>query len=467
MIPELRVAVAADTQHKSAVLPVKPFSSAGAVAQSVGTKCLIVGINAATGVITARALQPTGRGELAAMILWPVLLANTLTLGIPSAVTFQLKCNAGKRSQLIGAAFLLSLLTSVSGTIFGLLFMHAWIAQYPARIILFAQILLLCTPFNSLLSVGQAAFQSRGDFGILNALLACCPVLTLAGLLLLLAAHRLTPYSAAIVYGPVGVVPVAWSLRRLWTLFQPSLKSIQSSARLLFSYGIRSYGIDLCGTMALYVDQALVVRFLEPRAMGIYVVALSLSRMLNVFQTSVIMVLFPKAVNQTPETVLKMTARATRMSTILTACVATGIGILGPQALSLLYGSQYGGAALVVRILVIEVVLAGATLVLGQAFMALGRPGVVTTLQVLGLALTVPLMLYLVPRYGIVGAGTALLISTTVRFVFVLASFPLFLKMPVPNIFPTWRDLGHMTDMAASRIRVSPKKQLLPAEDAD
>ena len=53
--------------------------------------------------------------------------------------------------------------------------------------------------------------------------------------------------------------------------------------RQLFAYGIRSYGIDLCGTMALYVDQALVVRLLEPGMMGTYVVALSLSRMLNAF----------------------------------------------------------------------------------------------------------------------------------------------------------------------------------------
>ncbi len=102
---------------------------------------------------------------------------------------------------------------------------------------------------------------------------------------------------------PVGIVPVVWMGWRLWRLVKPSLKSFGNSARLLFSYGIRSYGVDLCGTMAVYVDQVIVVRFLMPDKMGIYVVALSVSRVLNVFHTSVVMVLFPKAVGQSAEAV--------------------------------------------------------------------------------------------------------------------------------------------------------------------
>ena len=102
--------------------------------------------------------------------------------------------------------------------------------------------------------------------------------------------------------------------------------------------------------------------------------------------------------------------------------------------MSLLYGREYRGANVVLRILVLEVVLSGATLVLSQAFMALGRPGIITALQVTGLALTVPLMFLLIPRFGIAGAGAALLCSTIARLIFVLVSFPVFLKMRVPSL---------------------------------
>ena len=161
--------------------------------------------------------------------------------------------------------------------------------------------------------------------------------------------------------------------------------------------------------MSLYVDQALVLRILRPGMMGTYVVALSLSRMLNAFHTAVVMVLFPKAVARPPREVLDLTGRAVRMTTAITTLCGAAIVLAGPRLLVLLYGPEYRVATSILRILVVEVILSGATQVMSQAFMALARPGVITTLQALGLLLTVPLMLLLVPRFGIEGAALSLL----------------------------------------------------------
>lgn len=439
------------------------LSPAGAVAQSVGAKILIVGLNAATGIITARVLQPAGRGELAAMILWPVFLASALTLGIPSALTFQLRSNPGRRSQLMGTGFVLAAMTSVVAMLIGFVFLPSWIGQYPPEAIWLARIFLITTPLTSLLLVGRAGLESKGDFAASNKLLICSPAITLILLLILLAEHALTPFSAGVAYIAPGVVPIVWMWRDVMRAFAPSLGAFRNSAQLLFSYGIRSYGIDLCGTMGLYVDQALVVRMLLPKMMGIYVVALSLSRMLNAFHTSVIMVLFPKAVCQSSEAIRKMTSRAMRMSTLLTASAGIVIIALGPTVLTLLYGPEYRSANMVLRILVVEVILSGATLVLSQAFMAAGRPGIVTALQLFGLLLSIPLMLVLVPRYGILGAGTALLLSTTSRFIFVVLSYPLFLKMPIPDVLPKAEDFLYMARAVAQRLGWFGSEALRPA----
>ena len=443
------------------------MSSVFAVVQSVAAKVMIIGINALTGIITARALRPAGRGELAAMILWPVFLASTLSLGVPSALTFQFRRNPGKQSQLMGAALLLAVLSGGTAALLGMWFMPAWIPQYQPRVVLFARIFLLSAPLTSLLVVGRAALESRGDFAASNKLLIWSPAMTLLWLVALLATHSMTPFSAALAYVPVGIVPLVWMTSRLVKMFRPTLASFRESARHLFAYGIRSYGIDLCGTMALYVDQALVVRLLEPNLMGTYVVALSLSRMLNAFHASVVMVLFPKAVSCLPEEVRHMTSRAMRMSTVLATLAGIGIVALGPQVLSLLYGKEYRGANTVLRILVLEVVLSGATLVLSQAFMALGRPGIITALQVTGLALTVPLMFLLIPRFGIAGAGAALLCSTIARLIFVLASFPLFLKMRVPDLLPKFEDLRFAADAIRNGLERFRRARLVAVEGAD
>jgi O-antigen/teichoic acid export membrane protein len=141
------------------------------------------------------------------------------------------------------------------------------------------------------------------------------------------------------------------------------------------------------------------------------------------------------------------------MTTLLTTLCGAGIMLAGPRLLVFLYGPEYRGAASILRILVIEVILAGVTQVLSQPFMALSRPGVITALQVIGLLLTIPLMVVLVPRLGIEGAALALLLSTTARFAFVLASFSRFLNLPHPGLLPRGADLRFLGSVVLRRWR--------------
>jgi O-antigen/teichoic acid export membrane protein len=94
----------------------------------------------------------------------------------------------------------------------------------------------------------------------------------------------------------------------------------------------------------------------------------------------------------------------------------------------------------IAQLLTLEAVLAGLVLVLAQAFMALGRPGFVTVTQFVGLAILLPGMLVLLPRFGLVGAAISLLVSTTTRLALLLFSYPIILGVPLPNLIPTRDD---------------------------
>jgi len=95
----------------------------------------------------------------------------------------------------------------------------------------------------------------------------------------------------------------------------------------------------------------------------------------------------------------------------------------------------------VIRILLAEVTISGTVSVLAQAAMGMGRPGIIAILQGTGLGMLIPLLSLLVPRFGITGAAWALFISTSIRMVLLLSSFPTVLKVPVPRIWPIWGDL--------------------------
>lgn len=431
-------------------------SSTVALLQSVMAKILIVVLNAATGVVSARALQPAGRGELATIILWNVLFANASTLGIPSALTYQLRHHPNNCSQLVGSSLLIGLATSVLAILTAAAGIPHWIPQYSASIIFFSRLFLLNIPLFAWTLIGRAALESNGDFKTSNLSLLLSPLCTLVALLVLLWIHQFTPVAAAWVYVGAGVPSCMIILWRVAKRFQPVLHSVATPTKLLIGYGLRSYGIDLCGTMSFYIDQVLVVHLLLPRMMGAYVVALSLSRMLNGFHAAVVMVLFPKIISKPATTILDLTGRAVRITTVLTASCGLFIAILGPSLLLILYGRDYQGAGTVVRILVVEVILSGATLVLSQAFMALGRPGIITGFQTIGLLLNIPLLLFLVPRFGIEGAAIGLLVSTVARLTCVIWSFREVLNLSCPQLIADRRDvsfMGHALRSAWNRKR--------------
>jgi O-antigen/teichoic acid export membrane protein len=454
IVSPLRIQRASEPAKDQEKMPnIRPQSATSAFAQSAATKLLLIGVNAATGIVTARALAPSGRGELSAMMLWYIFFASSLTLGLPSALTYRLRKHTHQAPEIAGAALLLSLAISSAAAAAGYFALPYLIPQYSPHVLFFARLFLLNTPVAAFFVIGRAAVESSGAFGVSNLSLIGPPTLTLAGLILLGVTHRFTVSNAACCYVAAGFPSLFWMIRAVYQTYRPRIRNLGQSSRLLLSYGLRSYGIDLCGTMSLYVDQALVVRFLKPEMMGTYVVALSLSRLLNAFHTSVVMVLFPKAVSRTPAEVWRLTGKAVRMTTFVTVMCGAVIVLAGPRLLVALYGSEYGEAAGILRILVVEVVISGATQVMSQAFMALARPGVVTALQVIGLLTTIPLMFVLIPRLGIEGAALALLISTCVRFLFVLCSFPLFLKLATPGLLIGRTDLLFMASAAGQLWR--------------
>jgi enterobacterial common antigen flippase len=430
----------------------KGKSGTAATLQTLMARLFIIAINVATGVITARSLGANGRGELAAMTLWPQFLAYTLTLGLPSAVIYNFKRHPEAESSLFSATLLLSSGLGVVASLVGVVFMPQWLSQYSPMVIQIAQGFMVTAPLALWSLTLTAMLEARGEFAIANHTRYLLPLSTLLLLAGLAAFRWLTPLSGGLAYILPSIPVTLYLVYCLWRRLHPTWQAIGQSCHRLLSYGIRSYGVDLMGTLSQQIGQVLVVGLLSPTSMGMYTVALSLSRMLNVFQSSIVTVLLPKAAARPIPEVIALTGRAARVSMTFTLMIAGAVMLLGPFLLHLLYGNEFIGAVQVLRILVIEVVLSSTVWVLAQAFMAAGRPGIVTLLQGVGLGFSVPLMWVLIPPYGLEGAGFALLISTIARLLFILINFPMVLKVPPPSLIMTRQDYALMRSTLAKKL---------------
>ena len=395
---------------------------------------MIIGVNIATGTINARTLGPTGRGEQAAMIMWPQFLAYIVAVGLPASLIYNIKRHPEQSRQLFSAALWMGLILGSISSAIGVFLLPHWLGKYPAPVVHFAQWTMVLMPIATLTEIAIATYRAREEFSLYNRLRFLPPAMTLVGLITLVVVHKMTPFSAALVTHACCTFTGILLISHLIRVYRPNTSRFVESARRLLRYSLRIFGSDVLIAVSQQLDQVLVVGFLSPNSMGIYVVALSLSRMLNVFQTAAVSVLFPKTAGKPTVEVIAITGRAVRMTMALSIGVGLSLMVLAKPALILVYGAEFASALPVFWILVIEAIISGAISILIQAFMALERPGIVTVFQAAGLGLSLPLMLVLIPRYGVIGAGLALLVSTSCRMVLVLVSFPLFLKTSPPQL---------------------------------
>lgn len=433
--------------------------SAAAAMQSLLTKFIVLGLNAGTSLVVARLLRPEGRGEMSAMIVWSGFLSGLLTFGLPSAVIFDIQDKPAARARTVGTALTLTLVLTVLVAAIGYVALPFWLSKYSAHEIMVARWFLLSSPIPLFLSVGRGAMEASGGFSQSNFALWCGPLLTLLFLAGFAVTHTLTPVTGGLAYVLGNVPGTLWLIKSVWQEYRPELKDFAASSRMLLHYGLRSWGVDLLAALGAQADQVLIVRFLSPAAMGTYIVAASFARLIGVFQTSTVMVLFPRVAARTTSEVVSLTSLTARITSACALVTALTLGLAGPYMLGAIYGPAYvQEGTTVFRILLLEVVFGGATQTLAQAFMASGRPGIVTIVQGLGVGVGIACMPVLILRFGVAGAAGALLMSSVIRLVLTLFCFRAILKMPTPSLFPKRSDFSFVGE----RIRgLYPKPELV------
>lgn len=409
-------------------------TGASAIAQTAVANIAVQGGNIVSGVITARALGPGGRGSLAAIIMWPQFLAYALTLGIPVATVYFLKRQPERASELSGAALVLSVLFGVLAALIGVAVIPYSLHTYSPETVRFAQVWVIVTPLALCAVTITAQVQAAGAFTNYNLFRVLSPLSVLIILVAEKVSGRLTANSAAVAYLLAGTPATIWIAIWVWKHFRPTFRSVVPASKLLLGYGVRAWGIDLLGTIAAQIDRILVVGMLNPESMGLYVVAQSAAGVLAILPNAVIPVSLPRSSGRTKEEIVSITGRAARMTLVVMILASLPLFLFGGFLLKLVYGTKFTGASLVLPFLVIEAIFGGLTSVLSQAFLASGFPGTVTLLQACGLVTSIPLLYWLIPIFGVKGAGCALMLATILRFIFIMLNFPYRLGVRPPGI---------------------------------
>ena len=246
-----------------------------------------------SGPLVARILGVEGRGYLAALYVWPGMLAALGTLGIPVACSYFLNREPGQTARILGAVYRMAIgqaviLTAILGA-----FLFWWGRGKPEEVQGAMYPTLLMVPAGLAQEYSLAVLQGKQRFSAFNAmrllpalLYAICIVI-----LYLLRENRLFIVVSLWVstFLLAGVITTIIALRHTridW--------NIQSDLRLrIRKFGLQGHIGAIAPVDSLRLDQLAASIFLAPAALGIYAVGYAFTNLPRFISQSAGMVAYP------------------------------------------------------------------------------------------------------------------------------------------------------------------------------
>ncbi|SFU43713.1 oligosaccharide flippase family protein [Alicyclobacillus macrosporangiidus] len=438
----------------------KPTRTRFHVIQTMGTNLAITLTTVVTGVLSARLLGPEAKGAQSVIVMAPSLLASLLTLALPNSLVYALRRSPESQREVMGVALLFSLVLGSVAALCGLAIIPVWLGHYDPATVAMAKRALVLTPVFHLTSTVNAGLQALGLFTIYNIARWLPPLLTAAGLLVLWTTHHASVLTVSLAYLLVTILTLIWGLVCILKACPPRIAGVLTNLKRLLSYGIRSYWADLLGTLSGQLDRIVVAAFLPARAVGLYVVAVSMANTLGVFSSALVSVFFPLSAGKSMEEITRNVGKAVRFAVVLVGCCCLFAALLGPTLLRILYGRSYLPALEAFYPLLVAALVTSLINVLLVAFLASNHPGHVSIVQFVGVASGALWMALLVPRYGLAGAGLSVIGSSVTRLVAVIIGFRKGLGTSFPRVLPvpsevlTWLRQGMQVVGKVTRHRV-------------
>jgi O-antigen/teichoic acid export membrane protein len=381
------------------------FADRWPLSLSLSTSIAIQALNVVTGVLLARTLGPAGRGELAAVMLWPGVLAAIGGLGMGEAITYHAARGTTAMGTLLGSSLAVCATQSAALVAIGAVLLPIAMSQYSGATLHAALLFLAYVPVYLGGIYLVTAINGNGRYGSFNALRLLVIAASAAGLVVLAVLDRLTVWRATIVYLAAHLLVLAAAGVQC-RVPRSSLRVDRAVVRQLLGFGVRSHGGNVASMFNERLDQLLISVFLTPVDLGLYVIAVTMTSFTGLIGSSTSLVALPSLARLAPGEERDRAARRLVAVTLLgSATVTIPLLILAPSLIGWFFGDAYRAAAAPARVLLVATVLLATNRVLGALLRAVGRPLHTGVAELLALVVTALGLAALLPSLGLMGCA--------------------------------------------------------------
>jgi O-antigen/teichoic acid export membrane protein len=445
-IPMSRVSEEVRAGHRSALL-------GRSLATSFLTSGGIQAINVLTGVVLARVLGPEGRGELAAVLLWPYILVTLGSLGAVDAAAYYAARGKTDRRTLVGTTLIIGLAQSVLLVGIGVGIVTFALGDYRDSTVRAAYLMLAFIPLNLTglyLMWLLSGFQRLGWFQVLRLTTIVVAAVVLVGLAL---SNELTVLTAALAYLLASVATLVGAAALVQAESGISLRFRLPIGRALLGFGLRSHVSNVSSTLNERLDQLLISVFLQPRQLGLYVIAVTLSSATTLVGHSVYLVALPAVAGlEAGKARAASVRRLISLTFIASTVVSVPIIVFAPTLIEMFFGGKFLPAANVSRVLVVAAIAFSMNRALGAVLKGIGRPLDPGVAEIVALGATLAGLAVLLPVFGLMGAAVASLGAYVVSTIFMVRRLMGGLSLsPAGLLLPDRSDVERVFRLVRSR----------------
>ena len=378
---------------------------------TIVTQVLVVICGTVSGLLTARYLGPSGRGQLAAISVWPGALSAVAGLGIHQAVVFHTARRPMDAGNILLSAVNIGLIVSAVTVALGAALLHVISATREAFVS--SLLLLLTIPFSLLGGYPVSTFQGLGRFRMYNILRVSTPVIYALGVLGLAFSRHATVRLTVIVLALSQVLTAICS----WIFVLPIIKHRPAATKELWPllrFGLPAHAGGLSSFLNQRVDQ-LVLSLLVPSVqLGFYTVAVTITQGLTFIPFAISNVLVTRAAGAEDRTsAVLILRRVTYATALLFGLICAVTWFILPRLLVVLFGGRYEPSVLAAKILLPGTFFWGMGQLLYAGANSLNRPAISFYAEVVALVLTGVGIAVTVSRFGYIGAAWVSTMSYT------------------------------------------------------
>ena len=391
------------------------------LAGSVLTGLLGQGVLIVSGVLAARILGVQDRGYLALLVLFPAVLAQIGSLGLPLAATYELSRDRSRAGVVVRTLLRPLGLQVVSLVLLqaGILAAVFWNDPHAVRVS--ALLSLLAVPAILGQSYGTAILQGQQRFLAFNVLRTLPAASYTAAILAIFVAGEGDLQKVVVGWIAASVLSAAvtvWVALRGISL--GSGRRSKSTLDSMLRFGIKGLLGWTSPVETFRLDQAVVGLFLTPAALGLYVVGLAFANLPRFIAQSIGYIAYPRVAAKRGDEAWRELWQFFWLATGSAALVVLVLELAMSWLIPAFFGDDFSGAVPLTRILLIGALFLSARRVLTDGAQGLGKPGLGTIAEVSSWVFLLPALGIFTPLWGSRGVALALTVSAALSFAVLL-----------------------------------------------